>query len=265
MIVKMDKMLDFARGIIRRPKQKSVQVTETAPQLARHEQFPFSSTPEFRQGTADFNGLNQHHKIIDTQTGKRFVQGLRLSDTVSVPVPGDFPPTMPDYFARDVLSYIGYIRPVLEEGKTLALIRGGMFDVWKKENLIKLTQATPKGVERFSIENMVRPAAYMTGFGKAALDAGDFRAAILALHGAAKGRNNPQIRGLVEQHLTHATPRQKEEYVKALKEVEDWEKWIVALKAEREKLGVSAVTHPTVIEIGEEAVRQKNIKLPAKP
>lgn len=183
-------------------------------------EFPHDYKPEFQQGAADYVALKEHGKVADGKTGELYVKGLRvLGGYVYMTVPASTPE-----------DYVNKVGNFLARANNLVNMPGSewvfgtntlLMGSQELEEKIKQKAAYTAPEARPQVDSGKELAAIkiqMTGFGKAALGAGDIRVALLAFEtGSALG--NLRVVEAIEKIVSEGDKRIKDDFIRAMREI----------------------------------------------
>lgn len=154
--------------------------------------FPFSDFPQFKEGANEYHSLVAHHGSVNSRTGEEFTKGLSVcSGQKHIWVLAK----EPEEYSTNVRKLLEIVEPILNQGKVIRADFNLPIILAHSELINDLIQSSP-GINTLNLTDLTSIRIQMMGFGKAALDAGDLRTAILAFD-TAKALKNPQIRSAV--------------------------------------------------------------------
>ncbi len=197
---------------------------------------PFVETPEFRQGFEDYHLLLRYRENIgpvggrnpkgkypnnDLHPGEHYTKGIKLRNyrEATMHVPADTPL---DY-ATSVSGFIPYVSDLLNQGKSIRLGINTLYH--RKQQLGESPRTVSKSSPELNVllatkEDLEGIRKHMIGFGKAALDEGDIKVALLSFQ-AAGALDDKQVAKVVEEVVRDGGKDMKEEFRKTTQVIQD--------------------------------------------
>lgn len=151
--------------------------------------FPHEKTPPFTRGQIDYDMITFNSGSVNPQTGERHTQGIEFFPGKRLWIGGK----TPEDYAKAARQLNKSLRGVFERNPQaeLPFVDNLPRLVNQPDKLDELSRkSTPTSL---SLSDLSKIGIHMTGFGKAALDKGDLRTAIIAFD-TAGALKNPQIK-----------------------------------------------------------------------
>lgn len=195
----------------------------------------FTSTPEFKQGFDDYHLLLKHREDIgstggknpkktwpnnDLHPGQYYTQGINLRNRgeVTMRVPGD----NTEEYATSVGEFVPAVSDLLKQGKSIRFGITALSNKFlKHQSPWNVSTLSPEHKRKFvTEEDLAETRRHMIGFGKAALDEGDVKVALLSFE-AAGILDNPQVTKAVEEIVRDGGTEVKEAFRKTMQVIEE--------------------------------------------